>query len=71
MIEELDGRKQSLDKQIADMTAETIAPKQIERISSYLDNWADVSFDDKRIVLGGLVTRIKAASGQIQIEWKI
>ncbi|MCL2281493.1 MAG: hypothetical protein FWC25_02385 [Dehalococcoidia bacterium] len=71
MIEELDGRKQLLCKQIADMSTETIAPKQIERISVYLDKWTDVSFDDKRVVIDGLITSIKAANGQLDINWKI
>jgi DNA repair exonuclease SbcCD ATPase subunit len=71
MIEELDGRKQLLCKQIADMSTETIAPNQIERISVYLDKWTDVSFDDKRVVIDGLITSIKAANGQLDINWKI
>jgi|GEM_PF-797337 len=71
MIEELDGRKQLLCKQIADMSTETIAPKQIERISVYLDNWSDVSYDDKRIVLDGLITSVKAANVRFDIDWKI
>lgn len=71
MIEELDSRKQLLDKQIADMSTATISSNQVERISGYLDNWEDISFDDKRLVVGGLISVIKTASGKIDIEWKI
>jgi DNA invertase Pin-like site-specific DNA recombinase/organic radical activating enzyme len=70
-IEELDTRRQGLIKSIADMTAEAIPPEKINRISNFLDNRETTDFDDKRHVLDALVTRIKATSDNIQIEWKI
>ena len=46
-------------------------PEQIKQLTDYLDNWDDVSFDDKRIVLDKLVDIIYATSEQIEIKWKI
>ena len=70
-IEELDGRKQALVKEIAAMTAEAVSPEQIERISGYLDTWEKVSFDDRRQVVEALVSSICATSEKIEIQWKI
>jgi uncharacterized protein YcbK (DUF882 family) len=38
-IAELDGRKQALVKEIAELTVETISPEQVKQISGYLDTW--------------------------------
>ena len=43
MDEELDGRKQELVKQIAELTVEAISPEQVNQISGYLDTWDNVS----------------------------
>lgn len=69
-IEELDSKRQLLAKQIADLTVDTVSPKQVEHISNYLDNWADVGFEDRRTVVDGLITKINAIRGKIDIEWK-
>ncbi len=55
-IAELDGRKQELVKQTAELTVEAISPEQVEPISGYLDTWDDVSFDDKRRVVDLIIT---------------
>jgi hypothetical protein len=70
-VEELDEKRQSLLLAIADMTAAALPPEKIAQISGYLDDWANVSFDDKREVLDGLVVSIKATSEKALIEWKI
>ena len=70
-IEELDTQRQSLTKAIADMKVSTLSSEHANSISDYLTDWDNVSFDDKRIVLDGLVTRISATSENVQIEWKI
>jgi len=67
----LDTRKQILVKKFADLTVETVSPEQIDKISDYLDDWENISFDDKRQVLDGLITRIRATSESVEIEWKI
>ena len=70
-IAELDGRKQELVKQIAELTVETISPEQVNQISGYLDTWDDVSFDDKRRVVDLMITTVAATSDSLNIAWKI
>ena len=70
-IEELDTRRQSLTKAIADMSAEAVSPEHMKRISGYLDNWDNIGFEDRRLVVDGLITNIRATSENVQIEWKI
>jgi hypothetical protein len=70
-IEELDTQRQSLMKRIADMTTEAVSPEQIQRISGYLDEWDNISFEDRRLVADGLISTINATSESVQIEWKI
>ena len=69
-IEELDAKKQSLVKAIADMSAEAISPEHMKRISGYLHNWDNIGFEDRRLVVDGLISQIKATSESVQIEWK-
>ena len=71
MDEELDGRKQELVKQIAELTVEAISPEQVNQISGYLDTWDNVSFDDKRRVVDLMITTIAATSDSLNITWKI
>ena len=70
-IAELDGRKQELVKQIAELTVEAISPEQVNQISGYLDTWDNVSFDDKRRVVDLMITTIAATSDSLNITWKI
>ena len=53
-IEELDTRRQTISKAIADLSVETISPQQIKKLSYYLDNWNSIDFDDKRKAADGL-----------------
>ena len=71
MDEELDGRKQELVKQIAELTVEAISPEQVNQISGYLDTWDNVSFDDKRRVVDLMITTVAATSDSLNITWKI
>ena len=70
-IEELDAKRQSLTKAIADMRTETLSPECAESISGYLANWDDVSFEDRRLVVDGLISRIEATSENVLVEWKV
>jgi len=70
-IEELDAKRQELMKTIADLTVESMSPEQVERISHHLDNWESISYGDRRLVADGLLTRVKATSDTLKIEWKI
>ena len=38
-IEELDTRRQTISKAIAELSVEIISPQQIKKLSYYLDNW--------------------------------
>jgi len=67
----LDGRRNALIQSIADLSRDIVPPEQIERISGYLENWDNVSFDDKRQVLDRLVFRISATHEKVNIKWKI
>jgi len=70
-IEELDTKRQSLAKAIADMSAEAVSPEHMKRISGYLDSWDSIGFEDRRLVVDGLISTIRATSESVQIEWKI
>ena len=70
-IEELDTKRQSLAKAIADMSAEAVSPEHMKRISGYLENWDSIGFEDRRLVADGLISTIRATSESVQIEWKI
>ena len=70
-IQGLDDRRSTLTSEIAKLTAEAVPPERIETISGYLDDWENVSFDDKRQVTDALISVIRATSDKIEIEWKI
>ena len=69
-IEELDAKRQSLEKAIADMSVDAVSPEQINKISVYLNNWDTIGFDDRRLVVDGLISSIKATSEGVDISWK-
>jgi len=70
-VENLDSRRQSITKAIADLNADTVSPERMMHISSHLDNWDNADFEDRRLVIDGLITKILATSASVQIEWKI
>jgi len=70
-IEALDTKRQSLMKAIADMRTSTLSPEHAKSISGYLKDWDDVSFEDKRLVMDGLIAKIQATSENVRIEWKV
>ena len=70
-IEALDTKRQNLVKEIADLSAEVMSPRQIRELSSHIHNWENISFEDRRKVVDGLITQIRATSEYVQIEWKI
>jgi hypothetical protein len=70
-IEELDTKRQSLSKAIADMSAEAVSPEHIERISGYLQDWDNISFEDRRLVVDGMISTMKATGENLQIAWKL
>lgn len=70
-IEELDSKRQTLVNAIAAMSVNTISPEQMERISGYLDDWDNISFKDRRLVVDGLISKIQATNESVRFEWKI
>jgi len=70
-IEELDARRQSIIKAISDISAESVSPEHIERISGYLHDWDNVSFEDKRLVVDGLISVMKVSGENMQVAWKV
>ena len=70
-IEELDAKRQTISNEIAKLSADAVPPEKIESISGYLDDWANVSFEDKRQVVDALITVIRATNEKVEIEWKI
>jgi len=43
----------------------------MKRISGYLENWDSIDFEDRQLVVDGLISTIKATSESVRIEWKI
>ena len=70
-IEALDTKRQNLVKEIADLSAEVMSPRQIRELSNHIHNWENISFEERRKVVDGLITQIRATSEYVQIEWKI
>jgi hypothetical protein len=70
-IEELDVQRGALAKQIADLTADSVSPEEIHRVSADLENWDNLEFDDRRQVVAALISKVCATGENIQIEWKI
>jgi DNA invertase Pin-like site-specific DNA recombinase len=70
-IETLDAERQSLLKQIADLTAESISPERMDQIAGDLNDWDNVCFEDRQLIVDGLILVVRATSENIQIEWKL
>lgn len=70
-IEDLDNRRKTLSKAIADLSVETLSSQQIELLSGYPDDWKHISFEGKRKAADSLVSSISATSDYVKIEWKI
>ena len=51
--------------------ADAVPMEKMESISGYLDDWENVSFEDKRQVVDALITVIRATNEKVEIEWKI
>ena len=43
-IEDLDNRRKTLSKAIADLSVETLSSQQIELLSGYLDDWENMTY---------------------------
>ena len=67
-IEDLDNRRKTLSKALADLSVETLFSQQIELLSGYLDDWENISFEYKRKATDGLISSISATSDYVKIE---
>lgn len=70
-IEELDTRRQTISKAIAELSVETMSPQKEQELSYFLDHWDSIDFEDKRKAADGLIISISATSDHVQVEWKI
>lgn len=70
-IAELDKKRQDIVDEISVLSTEVTSPDQLENILYHLSNWEKASFDDRRMVLDGLVTVIRASEQGTEIRWKI
>lgn len=67
----MDMERQKQLKLVADLTANSVSSSELDSISGYLENWDEVSFDDKRRVVDTLISKIEATSTERVIHWKI
>ena len=70
-IADLDSRRQSLIKQLAEITVAQVSPEHMLKTSELLNNWASIGLTEKRKVVDSLIVKIKATSNNVDIEWKI
>ena len=54
--------RQNQLKLVADLTAKSVSSSQIDSISGYLQNWDEVSFNDKQRVVDTLISKIETTS---------
>ena len=54
-----------------DNRRKTLSSQQLELLFGCLDDWENISFEDKRKATGGLISSISATSDYVKIEWKI
>ena len=70
-VAELDARRQSIFKQLAEFAVMEVPAEQMVRVSAILDDWDNADLEDKRLVVDSLIIKILATSEGIDIQWKI
>lgn len=70
-VAELDRKRQEIVDEITALSTEVATPKQLENILIHLGDWERASFEEKRQVLDGLVSLIRASEKGVEIRWKI
>jgi len=70
-IEKLDIKRRTVSQEIAAMTTDTVSSEQLEAITNYLGDWDNVSLEDKRRVIDGLIAKVHATIDDVRIEWKL
>jgi len=70
-IVELDARRQSIAKQLAEFAVMEVPAEQMVRVSAILDDWDNADLEGKRLVVDSLIIKVLATSEGIDIQWKI
>ena len=70
-IENMPKKRQSLMKVIAVFWASTLSPEYAKNISGYLKIGDDVRFENRRIIVDGLISRIQVTSENVRLNGKI
>ena len=70
-VDALDEEKKELREKVSQMSAEMYDRKNIGTINGYMNNWENVSMDDKLSVVDALIESIHVGHGKVQISWKI
>lgn len=70
-VDALDEEKKKLREKVSQLSAEMYDRKNIGVISGYMNNWENVSMDDKLSVVDALIETIRVGHGKVQISWKI
>ncbi len=70
-VAELDRSRQEIVDEITIRSTQVATPERLEYILAHLGDWAGASFEDRRLVLDGLVSIIKATDCSVEIQWKL
>jgi hypothetical protein len=70
-IADLNSRKQSVLKELADLAVGEVSPERMLRISKFLDDWDNAGIEEKRDAVDILITRVNVTQENVDIEWKI
>ena len=70
-IADLDFRRQSLIKQLAELAADEVSPQRMIRIGEFLDEWENICMENRREVIDNLIGKIIATHENVDIQWKI
>ncbi|MDE6520051.1 MAG: recombinase family protein [Ruminococcus sp.] len=69
-VNKLDKERQALNAQLTSLNS-NISGEIISEMSSLIQNWQSLSFEDKHAITDTLIDVISVADGHINIRWKI
>ncbi len=70
-VSELDAQGKAYKQQLIDITSSTVTPKyNIVELSTCLDHWDELDFDDKRNVVDQLISKVEVTDEFCNIHWK-
>ena len=53
------------------MSADAVSPEHIKKVAAYLGDWDNISFEDRRLVVDGLISTMQTTSESLQVAWKL